>query len=247
MTQHSYLNQFSLFCRSLLFNIYFFSVSACVAIFGCFLLFGSRKTAFIVSHVWEKLVRWGSKYIIGLDYQVEGLENLPAKGPYIIASKHQSAWETCSFCGIFPGTIFISKITLSYIPFMGFHFAKQKVILVDRRLGHKARENMLQQAKERAAQGDRIVIFPEGERTFIDQPSKYKSGVYYMHEELQVPVVPVALNSGVFWPRNSFIKRPGIITVSILPPIQPGLQRDVFMDQLQEVIEKRSKELCHLS
>lgn len=228
--------------RSALFNIYFFIVSAFCAIFGSFLLFGSRNTAFIASKIWERMVHWGTKYIIGLDYRVEGYENLP-EGACILASKHQSAWETCSFCGIFPKVIFVSKKELSYIPFIGFHFMKQKVILVDRKLGTQAKANMILQAKERVKDNDRIIIFPEGKRTPVGSHAKLKSGIFYMQQELGVPVVPVALNSGVYWPRRRFLKYPGVITVRILPALPLGLDRESFMQQLESAIHTNSKAL----
>lgn len=236
-------SKISLIIRSTLFNIYFFVASALCAIGGCIWLLGSRKSSFKAAILWEQVVHWGTKYIVGLDYRIEGYENLP-RGACILASKHQSAWETCSFCGIFPTVVFIAKKELSYIPFIGFHFMKQKVILVNRRLGAKAKSDMIRQAKERVQEQDRIIIFPEGSRTAVGSSPKLKTGIFYMQQELGIPVVPVALNSGVYWPRRQFLKYPGVITVRILPPLPQGLSRETFMQQLEEAIHQTSKDLC---
>ncbi len=229
--------------KSFLFNIYFIIVSLGCALFGLVFLLGARRTAFIVPQFWEKMLSFGARWLLDLDYKVEGLENLP-KGPCLLASKHQSAWETFSFCGIFPEAVFIAKQELRYLPFMNFHFDKQKTIFVNRKLGSATRADMIRQAKERVADGDRIVIYPEGTRHAVGTKPKYKMGIASLYKELNVPVVPIALNSGVFWPRRSFLKKPGTITVSILPPIQPGLSQDDFMATLQNAIETRSLELC---
>lgn len=230
------------YIKSSLFNIYFFIISITCALFGLFFLLGKRETAFLVPQLWEKLLSFGARWLLDLDYRVEGLENLP-KGPCLLASKHQSAWETFCFCGIFPGAVFIAKKELRYLPLMNFHFDKQKTIFVNRKLGSLAREDMIRQAKERIADGDRIVIYPEGTRHAPGVKTKYKQGIAGLYKALNVPVVPIALNSGVYWPRRSFLKNPGTITVSVLPPIQPGLPAEEFMAQLQTAIDTRSLEL----
>lgn len=228
--------------RSLIFNIYFVIVSTSAAIFGLPLLLGSRKVSFLVSQAWAYLTGLGTKYILGLDYKVEGLDNLPT-GPYIIASKHQSAWETVLFCVIFPRSIFVAKRELLFLPFFNFHFMKQKTIMLNRKLGGKAKADMVRQAQERVAEGDKIIIYPEGTRCPVGAPPKYKQGIGAMYTQLNVPVIPVALNSGVFWQRRSFEKKPGTITVSILPAIQPGLPHEEFMKTLENSIEKKMEDL----
>lgn len=228
--------------KSLLFNVYFVIISAGSAIFGVLFLFGSRKLAFRPPQAWGALNSWGAKHILGLDYRVLGLENMP-KGPCIIASKHQSAWETYSFCNIFPESVFIAKRELLYLPFFNFHFMKTKTIMLNRKLGSQAKADMVRQAKERIADGDRIIIYPEGTRKGFGDAPRYRQGIGAMYAELNVPVVPVALDSGVFWPRRGFEKKSGTITVSILPPIQPGLSHAEFMKTLEEKIESEMKNL----
>lgn len=230
------------YIKSFIFNIYFFLISFGCALFGLLFLLGSRRTAFLVPKVWERLLSFGARWLLDLNYRVEGLENLP-QGPCILASKHQSAWETFTFCGIFPGAVFIAKQELRYLPLMNFHFDKQKTIFVKRKLGALAREDMIRQAKERIADGDRIVIYPEGTRHAPGSKTKYKQGIAGLYKELNVPVIPIALNSGVYWPRRGFLKKQGTITVSVLPPIHPGLDAETFMETLQSAIETKSKEL----
>lgn len=225
-----------------MFNIYFVIVSTLVTSLGLFLVFGSRKLAFKVPRTWGAACSFGAKHILGLDYRVEGLENLP-KGPCIIASKHQSTWETFSFCNIFPESVFIAKRELLFIPFFNFHFMKTKTIMLNRKLGTLAMADMVRQAKERVADGDKIIIYPEGTRKGFGDIPRYKRGIGAMYAELNVPVVPVALNSGAFWPRRGFEKKSGTITVSILPAIQPGLSHDEFMKTLEEKIEGKMRDL----
>ncbi|WP_010302501.1 lysophospholipid acyltransferase family protein [Candidatus Odyssella thessalonicensis] len=229
--------------RSFIFNLYFVIVSSACAIFGLPFLLGHRRLAFTVPQVWAGLTSWGARNILGLTYKVEGLEHLP-KGACIIASKHQSAWETVVFCEIFPESIFVAKRELLMIPFFNFHFIKQKTIMLNRKLGGQARADLVRQAKARVAEGDRIIIYPEGTRRPMGAEPKYKQGIGAMYTELNVPVVPVALNSGLFWPRRSFEKRPGTIVVSILPPLMPGLTHAEFMQTLEERVETKMRELA---
>jgi 1-acyl-sn-glycerol-3-phosphate acyltransferase len=224
--------------RSFLFNIYFVIVSTLSALLGLPFLLGSRKLAFVVPQAWARLTTLGTKYILGLDYKVEGRENLPA-GACVIASKHQSAWETVIFCEIFRGSIFVAKRELLYLPLFNFHFLKQKTIMLNRKLGGQAKADLVRQAAERVAEGDRIIIYPEGTRRPIGSEPKYKQGIGAMYMQLNVPIVPVALNSGAFWPRRGFEKKAGTITVSILPPIYPGLTQSEFMQKLEESIESK--------
>jgi 1-acyl-sn-glycerol-3-phosphate acyltransferase len=228
--------------RSLLFNIYFGIVSTLCASLGLPLLLGTRRLSFVVPQVWARLTGWGCRVFLGLNYKVEGVENLP-KGPCIIASKHQSTWETVLFCAIFPRVIFVAKRELLFLPFFNFHFLKQKTIMLNRKLGARARNDLVRQAKERIAEGDKIVIYPEGTRRPLGATPHYKNGIAALYLALGVPVIPVALNSGAFWPRRSFEKKPGTLTVSILPAILPGLSKVDFMKTLETRIEDKMGKL----
>jgi 1-acyl-sn-glycerol-3-phosphate acyltransferase len=231
-----------LYIRSFIFDIYFYIVCALVSVFCLPFLLGPISWSFIPSRLWGYLTLFGARWILGLDYKIEGAHNLPEK-PYIIASKHQSAWETVAMCYLLPSPVFIMKKELKYVPLFNLYFARQKVIAVDRKLGKDAIIPMIEAAKFHM-QGERcILIYPEGTRSEVGKSGRYRPGVFSLQEGLGVPVVPIALNSGAFWPRRSMIKKQGVITMSILPPIQPGLSREEFMKTLQTVIENRSNQL----
>lgn len=231
------------YIRSFLFDIYFYMVSFLVSVICLPLLLGPIKWGYLSPRLWGFLTVKGAKWILGLNYRVEGRENLPPP-PYIIASKHQSAWETVAMSHIFPESVFILKKELKYIPLFNLYFWRLKSIAIDRSLGKLAIAPMIKDAKFHRDAKRCIVIYPEGTRSAVGQSGRYKSGVAALYEGLGIPVVPVALDSGVFWPRRSFLKHSGTITVSILPAINPGLTKEALIKTLQGAIEKRSNELC---
>jgi 1-acyl-sn-glycerol-3-phosphate acyltransferase len=230
-----------LFLRSFIFNVILWAVSI-----GCALLFLPftflPKRILFAPYVWASLTSWVLKIFAGIRYQVEGQENLP-KGGFIIASKHQSAWETLSFNHIFPKTAFVLKKELSTFFPLNFHMKHSQMIPLDRKGGKDALRTMVEKAKNIMDQERSLVIFPEGTRTAVGQKAPYKRGIYTLYKYLDKPVVPVALNSGLYWKRRGFIKYPGTIRVKILPPIQPGLPQDVFMKTLEDIIETESQKL----
>ncbi|MCB6183371.1 1-acyl-sn-glycerol-3-phosphate acyltransferase [Leeia sp. TBRC 13508] len=170
---------------------------------------------------WTRLMMWVVEYICGIKYKVEGLENLQGVKPAIICSKHQSAWETMALQMVFPPQVYIAKKELLYIPFFGWGLATISTIFIDRSAGVESRNKMLDVSKKRLNDGFWIVIFPEGTRTEPGAKVKYKKGAADMARALEVPLVPVAHNAGDYWPKNSWMKRPGTITVSIGRPIYP--------------------------
>jgi 1-acyl-sn-glycerol-3-phosphate acyltransferase len=182
------------------------------------------------------------KYIVGMKLEVRGREKLP-KGACLIASKHQSAWETFALIPIFRDPALLMKRELFWIPFHGWFSRKFDMIPVDRDKGPAALRRMLKEAKTRIADGREIIIFPEGTRKAPGAPPDYKTGIVLLYDALQVPCVPVALNSGLFWPRRSLIRRPGTVIVEILDPIPPGLPKAEFMRRLQTAIETASNHL----
>jgi 1-acyl-sn-glycerol-3-phosphate acyltransferase len=182
------------------------------------------------------------RIITGLDTRVTGIENIP-EGGCIIASKHQSDWDVFS---LFPYTgrpAFIVKKELMRIPFFGAAARSLDCIEIDRRRGALAIPGMLQQAREALKRGCRIVIFPEGTRRAPLAPPDYRQGIVRMYTELNVPVVPVAVNAGLYWGRNSGIIWPGVAEAEILPAIQPGLPAQEFAARLKAAIEPRSEAL----
>jgi 1-acyl-sn-glycerol-3-phosphate acyltransferase len=206
------------------------------------LLLAPRRWMMICGTSWSAGTLALLKWIVGLDHQVSGRHHLPA-GPAIIAMKHQSAWDTFAGPVIFPDSAMVIKRELGWIPFYGWYALKAGMIGVDRSAGAKAMRRMLSAAERALATGRFILIFPEGTRTVPGADPTYQPGVAALYRHLGVPVVPVAVNSGVFWGRREFAKRPGTIIVDILPPIPPGLPKQAFMQTLENAIETASRRL----
>ena len=230
--------------RTIIFYIVFIGQTALVAItLGIIgLVAGRTKFSAALSRYWC----WSNiqflRYITGVKTKITGAENIPAGG-CIIASKHQSDWDVFS---IFPYTgrpAYIVKQELMNIPFFGWAAKSLDCIAVDRKRGAKAIPEMMRRARESLDRGCRIVIFPEGTRKAPLAPPDYRQGIVRMYLELNVPVVPVAVNSGLFWGRNSLIIWPGTVEGEILPAIEPGLPPDVFTERLRTTIETRSDAL----
>lgn len=182
-----------------------------------------------------------ARYTIGIKEDISGRENLPPH-PYLIVSKHQSAWETLAYNYIFPKCVFVLKKELMYIPIFGWYLRHAGMIPLDRKTS-KGVKDMLKIAKQRIQEGRNVVIFPEGTRTKPGTKNPYKRGVYLLYKTLKVPVVPIALNSGICWPRNTVIKHPGTIKAQILKPIPPGLNEQEFMKTIEAEIETASTAL----
>ncbi|MCW5724758.1 MAG: 1-acyl-sn-glycerol-3-phosphate acyltransferase [Maricaulaceae bacterium] len=205
-------------------------------------LIGPRSWVRGLYRVWLALVFGGLALICGTRYRVEGLENLPDGGA-LIASRHQSMMETQAFWRILPDPAIILKQELTSLPFFGWVAMKLGNIKVDRGAGSKALRKMLADARDRAAQGRQVLIFPEGTRIPPGQHADYKPGVAGLYREMGVPCVPVALNTGLYWAPKGIMRRPGCATIQFLPPIPPGLPRDVFMSELKSRIDAASDAL----
>ncbi|SJZ34824.1 1-acyl-sn-glycerol-3-phosphate acyltransferase [Enhydrobacter aerosaccus] len=233
---------FGLSIRSLCFNVGWYVGSIVIALVGMPILLLPRRAVVAWARLWIVFVLWWLRVTCRLDHRLVGLENLP-KGPVLIACKHQSSWETLSFTLLFPNIAIVLKRELLFIPIVGWAMARAGNIAVSRGEGASALRGLVKQAKAAIAQGQSIVIFPEGTRVAPDAEKPYQVGVAALYRQLGIPVVPVALNSGVFWGRRKFIKQPGTITMQILPPIAPGLGRDAFMKTLRERIETATDRL----
>jgi 1-acyl-sn-glycerol-3-phosphate acyltransferase len=182
------------------------------------------------------------KHILGLSFEVIGEENLPKEGA-ILAAKHQSAWETMIFHRLVGDPAFVLKRELLRLPFIGWYMRRTEQIPIDRAGRSAALKQMLDKGKRAVGQGRSLVIFPEGTRQPTGKAGRYHSGVYKLYEALDVPVVPIALNSGLYWSRNAFLRHPGTISLQVLPPIPPGLGREAFMHRLQDEIETATRAL----
>ncbi len=170
---------------------------------------------------WTSFAIWAARVVCGIHHRVEGWHNLP-DGPAILQPKHQSAWETLWLPSFMPRDLtFVYKRELNWVPFFGWGIASAQMISIDRRKGHDAFEQVAEQGLDRLRRGWWIVIFPEGTRTPPGSTKRYKTGGARLAVRTGAAVVPIAVNSGEFWPRKAFIKKPGMITVSIGPPIAP--------------------------
>lgn len=230
------------FIRSLLFNIYLFGGTGIIAFILLILLPFSAHEMRKGSQLWTRYVMWGMRWITGIRYEVRGLENLPDSGA-IIACKHQSAWDTAIFVLLRLNTAYILKKELTKIPFYGWYVNRSGHISVDRSAGASALKNMVKDVKVALEKGRNVVIFPEGTRSNPGEPGDYQPGVAAIYTQTKQPIVPVALNSGLFWGRRSFLKKKGTIIMEIMPAIEPGLKRKEFMDRLESTIETKSREL----
>lgn len=228
--------------RSLLFNFLFYLTTALYVVLGSPLLFGPRRWAMAALANHARFELFLLRHIVGLKLEVRGKEKLPA-GPCLVACKHQSAWETFALIPLFRDPALLMKRELFWIPFHGWFSRKFEMIPVDRDKGPSALRRMLREAQKRIADGRDIIIFPEGTRRAPGAPPDYKTGVVLLYEALQVPCVPVALDSGLFWPRRSLIRRPGTVVVEFLDPIPPGLPKAEFLERLISAIETASNHL----
>jgi len=228
--------------RSLLFNLLFYVTTTLFVVLGSPLLFAPRRWAMAALAVHSRFELWLLKVIVGTKLEVRGQEKLP-KGACLVASKHQSAWETFALISLFRDPALLMKRELFWIPFHGWFSRKFEMIPVDRDRGPAALRRMLREARKRVADRREIIIFPEGTRRPPGAPPDYKTGVILLYEALGIPCVPVALNSGVFWPRRSLERRPGTIVVEFLDPIPPGLPKAEFLARLTEAIETASARL----
>jgi 1-acyl-sn-glycerol-3-phosphate acyltransferase len=226
--------------RSAIFNFILVLTILLMGLLALPLLIGPRQWVCWLRDGWVRFIIFSLKTIVGLDFRVEGLENLPS-GRFMVASKHQSAWETLALHLIFPDPSIVLKRELLDLPILGRFIEKVGMVPIDRSGRASALKSMLIAARKWADNGRPIIIFPQGTRVAPGEKKTYHSGVFAVYKALKVPLAPVALNSGTFWPRKAFVKRPGIITVKILDAIRPGLDRKEFMETLEDVIESETR------
>ncbi|CAN1723117.1 1-acyl-sn-glycerol-3-phosphate acyltransferase [Hyphomicrobium sp. 1Nfss2.1] len=231
-----------LLLRSLLFALLFYLSTAIFVVGGSFLLFGPRRWAMAGLKAHAIVSLWLLRWIVGTRMEVRGRDKLP-KAPYLVASKHQSAWDTFALIPIFSDPAMVMKWELTLIPFYGWFSRKFEHVFVKRERGPVALRNLVRDAKDRADAGREIVIFPEGTRRPPGAEPDYKSGAVALYEGLELPCVPVALNSGLYWPRRVLMRYPGTIIVEILDPLPAGLPRREFKRELEQRIESASNRL----
>lgn len=227
--------------RSILFVIWLYGSMAAIGIgFWPFVLMNERYV-YAALRAWARATRWGLRWIVGARVTFEGGEHIPKTGA-LLAMKHQSMLDTIVPALLLTKPTYVFKAELSKTPVMGAYL-KRNQIAVDRGGHAKALRSLVRGAREAIAKGGQIVIFPEGTRQPLDAPPDYKPGIAAMYKDLNIPVIPVALNSGLVWKPKGIMRSPGHVTIKVLPPIPAGLPRDEFMRVLEETIERESQAL----
>ncbi|HTJ64515.1 MAG TPA: lysophospholipid acyltransferase family protein [Alphaproteobacteria bacterium] len=201
-----------------------------------------RKGALRLAFFWVDTVAWIERNVLGLNYRVIGEENRPRRGSFIVAAKHQSTYETMKLHPILGDPAIVLKKELLRIPIWGRYLRKTGMIPIDRGAGRRAIDSMLTASLAAKSEGRPIVIFPQGTRVPAGQKRSYKSGVVALYSELDLPIVPLALNSGIFWPKKG-LKHGGTVTFSFLPPIEPGLEPEAALAVLEQRLEAETNRL----
>jgi 1-acyl-sn-glycerol-3-phosphate acyltransferase len=230
------------FLRSTIFWVIAVAFTAAISLAALPTWLRHRDVTYCWCRFWARAMLWLARFVCGLDYRVLGQERLPP-GPVIFALKHQSAWETIAFVAIAPPVAGVLKRELLLIPVYGWYLRRLGMVPIDRKAAGAAIREMLRRARDETARGRSIMIMPEGTRLPPGRTGRYHPGVAALYTALGLAVVPVALNSGLFWGRRSLLLRPGTVTLQFLEPIAPGLDRRELMKILQDRIEAASERL----
>ncbi len=228
--------------RAFAFNIAFVGWTLILGVAGLPFLLAPRAAAMWFGREWARGVLALLRWIVGLDHEIRGIDRLPPGG-CIIAMKHQSAWDALILPIVLGDPAVVIKRELLHVPFYGWYASRAGSIAIDRKAGAGALRRMVVAARTIAAEGRPIVIFPEGTRTAPGARLPYQPGVAALYQALALPLVPAAVNSGLYWGRRSFIKRPGRIVLEFLDPIPPGRPRRAVMAELEERIEDATARL----
>lgn len=232
--------------RSAIFNLLFYVNLIVLMLAGLPMMLFGRKAIFWLAKTWGRTSLFLLKVICGTSVEYRGTERIP-HGAFIIAPKHQSIWETFALLDYAEDFSFILKRELTWIPFFGWYLIKAEQISINRSSGRAALAEAMEKSAAITAQGRQIFIFPEGTRRPPGAEPAYKFGVAHLYDACKVPCLPVALNAGMFWPRRTFLRRPGKILVEFLEPIGPGLGKDEFFLELQNRLENATNKLINES
>jgi 1-acyl-sn-glycerol-3-phosphate acyltransferase len=224
--------------RSFAFLVWFSALSITLSLLFWPVLLLPRGATIWLARTWARATFWGLKVFAGIGFEIRGL---PPRGPVLVAAKHMSMWDTLALYLVLDRPGIVLKRELLMVPFFGWFVGKAAAIPIDRGAGARALRKMSAAAGAVLAQGRPVLIFPEGTRKKPGAPPDYKPGVAGLYGMLEVPCVPVALNSGVYW--TGFLKRPGTITLHFLETIPPGLKRSDFMGLLEKRIESATAAL----
>lgn len=232
--------------RSLIFVVLFYLWSALVAVGASpVVLPGPRRWTTAMMSFWAKGIIVLLRVICDIRVEVRGKEHIPS-GAALLAPKHQCMFDVFAQFAWLPDACFVMKKELMWIPFFSWYAMKARMIVVDREGHSTALRKLVRDSQERFANDRQVMIFPEGTRTEPGAPGDYKPGIAALYREIDVPVHPVATNSGVHWPKHGFMRKPGTIVFEYLEPIQPGLKRAEFMRILQDRVETASIKLLPL-
>lgn len=231
-----------IYFRSALFNVVFYVNLVLFLVLGSGFFFTPRKWSIRALQTWARSSLFWLRVIAGTRMEVRGLSNIPP-GACLVAGKHQSFWETFAILPLVDDPAVVLKKELTYIPFFGWFIYKFRMIPVERSAGTQALRALMDAAEQAVSDGRQVVIMPEGTRRAPDDPPDYKPGAAAVYGRLGVACVPFALNSGLFWSRRQFLRRPGTIVISFLQPIPPGLPRKQFQARLEDAIETETAKL----
>ncbi len=230
-----------LVARSLAFNTLFYFVTALFAIIGLPVLI-SRDATLRFAKIWARTIVWLLRVVGGIRVDFRGLETVPP-GPMLVAAKHQSTLETLALCIPFERFAYVLKRELMWIPLIGWYLARSGMVPIDRAKGSKTMAALNEAAAAAIRDGRQLIIFPEGTRRDAGAPPAYKQGLSHLYARLGVTCLPVALNTGLYWRRHSFLRLPGTTVIEMLPTIPPGQPRLAFLDEVQARIETASATL----
>ncbi len=227
--------------RSIIFVIWLYASMAVVGLVLWPFVVADEKHVWTALRSWGRATLWGLRWIIGARVSFEGLEHVP-QGGALVAMKHQCMLDTIAPALFLPRPVYVYKAELGGTPVMGAYL-KRNQIAVDRGGYAKALKSIVRGARDAVAKGGQVLIFPEGTRQPLDAPPDYKPGIAAMYKDLNIPVTPVALNTGLIWKPKGIMRSPGHVMFKVLPPIPAGLPREEFMRELENVIERESQAL----
>lgn len=234
------------FIRSTLFNILFYGLTALACVFCLPGLLLKDRGLYMIVHSFVNTVYFLEKYVLGLDYEVRGIEHLPESGSYVVAAKHQSPYETMKLHRLFKRPAIVLKKELLSIPLWGKFLSRVEPIAIDRSQGKSAMNQIIEGAEAIKDDGRAIVIFPQGTRVYPWQTTKdkpYRAGVARIHINTGMPIIPLSMNSGIFWPRKSWLKQPGKVIFEFHEALAPSQSVEDIMAELEKIVETHSKTL----
>jgi 1-acyl-sn-glycerol-3-phosphate acyltransferase len=230
--------------RSWAFNLFFYGFTLLTAIVGIILV--PIPTPVLLRGLlryWARAVVWGARWIGGMKVEIRGRGNIPAKGPALLANKHQSESDGIFLAANIPGIAFVAMQELFRYPVIGTILYRLQMIRVDTCGGERERERLAEFAKRAHDSGRHIAIYPEGNLMAPGERERYRSGIYYLYRDLGLPVTPVATSLGLLWNRRDWRKKPGRAAIEFLPAIETGLDKGAFMRRLEDAIETASDRL----